>query len=227
MERLVKLLLLYKMKKGMIITLPRYDDTTEYISQWSDEINDAGKKAGIRIKPLNDEIVNKEEFEKVIDKLDYKLVVLNGHGSETSIFGHNDEILIDEKINGRILTNRITYSRSCNSAFSLGVKCMKNNREGCFIGYNVKFTFYIDNKRSATPKKDRTAGMFLSPSNLVPISIIKGNPSYEAHERARRQMLKNINKILMEKTKDSFLIASALWNNYMGQTLLGNKEARL
>ncbi|MBI2045340.1 hypothetical protein HYT23_04750 [Candidatus Pacearchaeota archaeon] len=215
------------MKKGMIITLPRYDDTTEYISQWSYEIEDAGDKAGIGIKQLRDKDVNRKEFEKIVAKLNYKLIILNGHGSETSIFGHDDKVLIQEGANHEILTDRITYSRSCNSAFSLGVACMKSNKEGCFIGYNVEFTFYIDNNWAANPRKDKTAGLFLSSSNLVPISIIKGNSGYEAHERAKRQMLKNINKVLKEKTKDSLLIASTLWNNYLGQVILGNQEATL
>ncbi len=227
MERSVKHLLLYKMETGLIITLPRYDDTTEYLSQWSYEIEDLGNKRGIRIKRLSDKEVNREEFEKIVEKLNYKLIILNGHGSEKSIFGHDDKVLIQEGINHEILTDRITYSRSCNSAFSLGVACMKNNKEGCFIGYNVEFTFYIDNNWATNPRKDKTAGLFLSSSNLVPISIIKGNSGYEAHERAKRQMLKNINKVLKEKTKDSFLIASALWNNYEGQVLLGKENACL
>jgi len=37
---LLKLLQLFKMKKGILITLPRHDDVTEYLSQFSQQIVD-------------------------------------------------------------------------------------------------------------------------------------------------------------------------------------------
>ncbi|MCH7568753.1 MAG: hypothetical protein IIA87_05005 [Nanoarchaeota archaeon] len=215
------------MKKGIIITLPDYDDTTEYLSKWSFEILDEARNKSVKIKKLRGKEVNRKDFEKVVSKLDYRMLIFNGHGSESSIFGYKEEIIIEENDNDEILKERITYARSCESASSLGIKSMKNTDEGCFLGYNLPFTFYIDYKWNANPRKDNVAGLFLSSSNLIPISLIKGNSANEAHGKSKKQMLKNIKKILRNKTMDSFLIAEALWNNYTSQTIIGNKEAKL
>jgi len=214
------------MNKGMIITLPRNDYVTEYISQFSSEIIREANKKGIKVKNLKDKKVNQKEFEAVIKKLDYKLIVFNGHGSDKTIEGQN-EVLIEYKVNDSILKERITYARSCNAAKVLGKECMKNNKKGCFIGYELPFMFYIDNNWISTPKKDKIAPLFLRPSNLIPISIIKGNSAFHAYENSKKQILKNINKILRKGGKESFLFAEALWNNYIGQVLIGNSSATL
>jgi hypothetical protein len=215
------------MKRGIIITLPRYDDTTEYLSQWSYEIQEEANKKSIKIKELRDKQANRKEFEKAIDKLNLNMIIFNGHGSESTICGHDDEILIKEGENDNLLARKITYSRSCESAASLGIKCMDGSPDGCFIGYNFPFMFYINHKWVTNPRKDKLAGLFLSSSNLVPISILKGNSCFNAHEKSRKQFLKNIKKVLRDKTKESFLIAEALWNNYSGQTIIGKKKAQL
>ena len=61
---------------------------------------------------------------------------------------------------------------------------MKNDREGCFIGYKLPFMFYIDERWRSNPHKDNVAPIFLEPSNLVPISLIKGNSALQAHEKS-------------------------------------------
>lgn len=214
------------MNKGMIITLPRYDYVTEYISQFSSEIIDEAKKKGINVKELKDEKANRKEFETVVKKLNYKLIVFNGHGSDKSIEGQNG-ILVECKTNDFILKERITYARSCNAGKVLGKSCMKNNKNGCFLGYELPFMFYIDKNWISTPKRDNIAPLFLEPSNLVPISLIKGNSALYAHENSKKQILKNIRKILRKEDKESFLFAEALWNNYIGQVLIGNESASL
>ena len=61
----------------------------------------------------------------------------------------------------------------------------------------------------------------------MPISLIKGNTAEEANHNSQRQILKNIDKLLRTRTKESFFLAEALWNNYVGQVVLGNGSARL
>ncbi len=91
----------------------------------------------------------------------------------------------------------------------------------------MPFMFYVDTNWTSNPKKDKVAELFLSSSNQVPISILKGNNCQEAYDNGKKSMLKCIKRVLRNKTPDSFRIAEALLNNYLGQTLLGNKEARL
>lgn len=214
------------MRKGVILTLPCYDIVTEYLSAFSQKIKIESEKKGVFLKLLNKEKANKKEFEKVVNKLDCKLIVFNGHGSDDSIKGDKGEVLVKLGKNDSILKNRIVYARSCEAAYLLGRASVKNSN-GCFIGYDLPFEFYFNSEWAANPIKDNFARPFLESSNLVPISLIKGNSSLESHERARKQMLKNIKKILRSKTQEAFFIAESLWNNYLGQVILGNQKAIL
>ncbi len=214
------------MRKGLIITLPRYDDTTEYLSQFSRQIEEEADDKGIKLKGLKDEKVTREGLEEVITKLDYKMIVFNGHGSSNAIEGYKEEI-VKVGINDDLLRERIVYARSCHVAKELGKECTKDTRYGCFIGYDRPFQFYVDIRCTTNPLRDNTAKLFLEPSNLVPISIIKGNSTSNANENSKRQLLKNIKKILRNLDSESFKIAEALWNNYEGQVLLGNPDVNL
>ena len=78
------------MKKGILITLPRHDDVTEYLSQFSQQIEDVAKEKSIEIKALRDKEAVKEVFEKIIKKQDYKMVIFNGHGSDKIITGNKE-----------------------------------------------------------------------------------------------------------------------------------------
>ena len=212
------------MNKGIIITLPNADFVTDYLSKYSSQIIKEAENRNINIKTLTEKKANRAEFESSIKKLNYKMLVFNGHGSKDSIEGHNNTI-IDLK-NAELLKDRITYARCCDAAAILGNESMKNNKEGCFIGYLFKFMLYIDENRETNPKKDSIAPLFLQPSNLIPISIIKGNTASAANVNSKKQTLKNINK-MMRSGKVPFLLINAMWNNYSGQILIGNENATL
>jgi len=211
------------MNSSILITLPRYDDATEYLSQFSIVIEKEAVNKNISLKKLEENKVNRKEFEKVINKLNPKMIIFNGHGSEESIYGHKGESIVEFGSNEKLLKERIVYARSCNVATILGRKCMAD----CFIGYNLPFMFYTDSNWSTKPLNDNTARLFLEPSNLVPLSLIKGNSTFEAHEHSKNQILRNINKVLASNKEESFILAEALWNNYAGQELIGNSSAKL
>ncbi len=199
----------------------------EYITYFSTAVIQEAKNKNIPVKELKEEKANKEEFGGFLQKLDYRLVVLNGHGSEEVIAGHKNIPIVECGRNDEILKERIVYARSCHAARKLGRECMKNTRNGCFIGYDLPFMFYSDELWTLNPAKDKIAPIFLQPSNAVPISLIKGNPASQAHENGKKQMLKNMNKMMLRGGNDSFLFAQALWNNYTGQVLIGNSSATL
>lgn len=214
------------MKKGILLTAPRHDNVTEYLAAFSIEIEKNCNEKSIFCKALKDRDANRREFVKALDKLNCNTVFLNGHGSEKIISGHKDEILVKAGENEELLNKRIVYARSCEAASILG-KSITQTSEGCFIGYELPFEFYYDETWVTNPLKDSTAKLFLDSSNLVPLSIIKGNSTKESHERARKQMLKNIKKVLRTKNRESYAIAESLWNNYFGQVILGNKNAKI
>lgn len=226
MEKLPKRLLLFKMNKGMIITLPESDNVTLYLSKFSKEILEEANKQDVKVKSLIEEEASQKEFEKVLTNLDYKFIMFNGHGSSDSIYGHKDEPIIISGENEHLLKNRIVYARACEAGKKLG-RDVVNESEGCFIGYSNKFIFWADKAWDSVPLKDETAKIFLEPSNMVPISILKGHSTGEADKTARDYMKKNIRKVLRVNSDESFWLASALWTNLNGQVLLGNSEARI
>ena len=215
------------MKKCLIVTLPRHDLVTEYLSYFSKKAVEEAKIQGFSCKELKDTEANKQNFQKACEKLNPLLIILNGHGTESNVLGHKNEPIIEENINHNLLSGKITYVCACDCGSSLGVTAMKQNKDGCFIGYNLPFQFYCDKTWESNPEKDQIAPWFLEPSNLVSLSIIKGKSCREAFETSQRAMLKNMNKSLRRGDKNSLQIASALWNNYDGQVIIGNEDARI
>ncbi len=187
------------MQKGLIITCPRYDDTTEYLSYYSKEIAEESRSRNLKVKEVHDEQLNLNYFSNIVNNLDYRMIMFNGHGSADSICGYKDNVIVKVGKNENMLRERIVYARACNSAEVLGRECMKETKEGCFIGYGLPFVFFIDGRWSAKPHNDNTAKLFLIPSNSIPLSLIKGNSAIEAHENSKRQILKNINRLLRRK----------------------------
>ena len=214
------------MNKGLIITLPRYEYAVDYLSIFSESIIEEANKRSIRVKKLKNKNANKENFESFVKQLDYKMLVFNGHGSENTLSGHKDKPIIKFGENESLLKGRISYARSCWAGLTLG-KSIENDKEGCFIGYKLPFMFFIDDTWRSNPHKDKIAPIFLEPSNLIPISILKGNTAIQAHENSKKQILKTINKILEKGNKEIFLFAENLWNNYLGQVIYGNEDAKL
>ena len=130
--------------------------------------------------------------------------------------------------NDKLLKERIVYARSCDAGMILGSGCMDGTKNGCFIGYNLPFIFYMDRKWTTKPHNDKVAGLFLDPSNIVPISIIKGHTALEAHNNAKKGMLKTMKKLLKgQQEEETPFYLEALWNNYYGQVISGNSEVKL
>lgn len=215
------------MKAGILMTLPRSDDVTEYLFVFSQPIIRACNKKGIKIRPLIQDNATRDKFESMVGSLDYKVIIFNGHGHPNCILGHKNEELIKLGENESILKDRITYSRTCWSVLGVGKKCIENSKRGCFIGYKIPFMFFMDSNWLTNPIKDNTAKVFFDTSNKTALGLIKGRTTQEAHDNSKRSMLKEMNKALKKKDKDSKAIAQILWNNYCGQELLGNPNARL
>ena len=216
------------MQKGLLITCPEYDDGTAYLTYFSRLIIEEALNKSIKTKKIKDENLNAKDFSEIMEKLDYRLVVFNGHGLPDSIYGYKGNIIVKLGQNDNSLKERIIYARACNAGLLLGPECMKKTENGSFIGYNLPFVFFMDEKWTAKPHNDKIAGLFLEPSNLVPISIIKGYTSLEAHKNAKRQMLKNMESLLKNKQEqETPFYLEALWNNYNGQVIFGDNSAIL
>lgn len=218
---------LTKMSDSILVTRPKYDDGTEYLSAYASEIIKDFKDKFL-IKDFEGQDANKENVERYMQNKNPKMLFLNGHGSESEIYGHKDKTIFSLD-NVSLLKDKITYSRACFSANILGPKAVEDN-SGCFIGYIFPFSFWMSGERSATPLKDKTAGLFLIPSNELVISLLKGFSAKKANEISKKMMISNMRKILVMEQKnepEATGMLQYLWDNYEGQVVLGNENASI
>jgi hypothetical protein len=175
----------------ILITKPRFDEATHYLSSWSKPVIDIAEKKGFQIHKLEEKKCTKKEFEKRIRKHAPKLVLFNGHGSYTTVTGQNFETLVEIEKNEHLLKNRIVHAFACSSANLLGPSSI-NKGAIAYIGFKEDFVFLQDDTYSANPMKDKIAKHFLESTNLAPISIIKGNTIEEAFQRSQEAFEKSI-----------------------------------
>jgi len=180
---------------NFLITRPEHDDTTLYLSNWCKESINLASKKGANVIDLHREKANKKEFEGRILKIKPEFIVLNGHGDENSITGHNNEDLISIESDDKILNLNIVYAISCRSAKNLGVKCFEKGTS-CYTGYTDDFIFIYEKEKISRPLSDETAKLFLEPSKLFIETIIKNNPVGDALNRSKKKMQDNFLKAI-------------------------------
>ncbi len=212
-----------------IITMPKYDDATSYLYCYSEELVKFAENNGISISQLKRPRLKRDNLEVSITKQNPRLLLFNAHGDERTIYGDRTgtetEYLIREDKNHKLLEGRLTYARACSAATALGRAATK--RSGCFIGYNQPFSFWIDSSRSSTPLKDKTARLFLQPSNELAIALLRGKTARESVNTFNNQTKKNILYLLSKKEEPGALASiNLLWNNMTFQEILGNGEMK-
>jgi hypothetical protein len=178
----------------MIITRPEHEPATRYLSCWSGYIIEAAIKKNIDVTDLRREKAVRKELEGRL------LVILNGHGSDECVLGHNDKELINIKSNGDLLKGRVTYAVSCNSAKLLGKYCADTNT--AYIGYNEKFVFNAEARHLSHPLEDKRAARFLQSSNQVSLSLIKGHTAKESSDNSKSLFRDQIRELLPSANND-------------------------
>lgn len=212
----------------ILITSPKYDDGTEYLSYYSSLIVKEASIKNIPIKNFEGTEVNRENVFKFLQKRNPQGIFINGHGDENTLYGFKNSVLFSVN-DVNLLKNRVIYARACNAGAHFGAKIVENN-SGCFIGYKYPFSFWIDQKYSATPSKDNIAKLYLEPSNEIMKLLINGKTSKQSHEKSKQMMVDNMKKILkLEEKKEpgAMGMLQILWNNFEGQVLHGNPLAKV
>jgi len=211
----------------MLITRPNHDITTNYLYFWSEILITKARKTGYPVVDLSRKRANKKELLSIIKKVNPNFIVFNGHGNDSTIFGYDNEPLIEVGINEELLNSKIVYARSCSAVKKLGKSSIKN---GCssFIGYDDEFVFIIDNDIISHPLQDTTAKLFLDPSNYIVLLLLKGHTVSEANRRSKEKYRQTILNHMISTTKqeDRDLIPF-LARNYIHQVCLGNQEATI
>lgn len=211
----------------LIITRPQHDVTTKYISSWAEEIINFAKKKGVEVIDLIRDKANKKELESRIKKLLPNLIFFNGHGSEDSITGHDNEVLIKAEENHDLLEGKITYALSCDSGKVLGPK-VTSNKTAAYIGYADEFIFVCDKRYLTKPLEDPLARPFMESSNQVMISLLKEHTVKEASERSRAVFKEHYIKLSSSNAdQDSLQAAQFLRWNMLHQVCLGDVDSKI
>ena len=179
------------MSKIFLITRPQHEYRICYLHAWSKEIVDFATKKGINFTDFDKKQSTKANVEKYLKKRNPEFVVFNGHGPESGdeILGHEDKTIIKAGQNTNLLKNSIIYARACFSSKILGKDVISSGAKS-YIGYSGPFSWVHSSDRECNPFKDNIAEPFKMISNEIPLSILNGHTTSEAHERAKALCLK-------------------------------------
>ena len=211
----------------MLITLPKHDLVTTYVSEWSDRVIKTAQKNGINPIIISGSSVTRSEVEKMINERNPKFLDFNGHGSDTIIAGYKNEPLIVLGENEQLLMKRVVHSFTCNSARTLGRNC----GSGVFIGYASKFFLSMNRFSTTKPLKDNYAGPVLESALEVPVQLVKGKTAKEAYDKSQEKYQKMIDKYTLSSykytTEELTLILPVLEWNKKCQVLHGNGDIKI
>jgi len=214
-------------KKNFLITTPESDDVLYCCSKWSENIIEAARGSGFQVTNLQGEKAGRKNFEGHVRKQNPIFVMFNGHGMQDYVAGHDDEVLLRKGENEILVSGKVVYARSCYSLSELGEACT-NSGTIAFVGYSLPFSFISDPTRSANPLKDKLATPCMVTSNMIPISIIKGQQIVEAVEKAKKEMEKLIGEYQTRTDViEAPFIASCLHWNKLALGFDGDGNAKL
>jgi len=211
----------------LLITRPKYEDTTWYLFRWSDFILKEAEEKGFERIDLSGEKATKERFLGTLRKKSgaRMLVVLNGHGNDRAVAGQ-DEIIISVE-DAALLSDKIIYARACSSAKTLGPSAV-NAGASAYIGYDIEFVFFTENEKLSRPLEDKTAALFLEPSNHVPIALLKGHTVSDANHRSQEKFLQVIKRLVAEGPGTVYYYTIPfIFADMTHQVCLGNSTAKL
>ena len=210
--------------KSLLVTLPRHDVVTMYLSAWSEEVVALARTKRIPTYALRGEKATRTQFESYVRARRPSCIFLNGHGNADMVTGHADELMVDC---ASPLDETIVYARSCDAGQALGPLLAKE-KYVVFLGYKRKFMIGYLLKNMARPQTDPLAALFLRSSNLAPLTLLKGHTALEAHMRAKEAMYRNFRRMISSAaTYEERYAARWLWGNITSQVLFGDGNRRM
>lgn len=211
----------------MIITRPNYENTTNYLFKWSEHILDFAKNTHKKVVDISGKKVTKPILESYIRKIKPGFIMINGHGNDNCVTGHDDEVLVEKDRNAEIFKDSIIYARSCSSAKELGKVCAEQFN-ATYIGYTGDYWFMWEEDKLFHPLKDQTAKKFLEPSNHIAIALLKGSTANEANLKSKNLMKQQILKMVTSaaSSDEQSMLPLMVWN-YNHQVCLGDGEAKI
>lgn len=211
------------MNRILLITRPRYDETTHYLFSWSQEVIELARKKGIQVLDLAKKRANKKEFTSIVSKKQPSFIFFNGHGKADAIYGHDNETLVRVGENENLLKSKVIYALACKSAKKLGAQSIKTGTIS-YLGYTDDFVFLYTLEKISKPLTDSLAALFLGPSNQLVRSLLKGHPANDSLKRSRDAFIKNIQGLLTsESSPYDYALPYLIWD-VKHLVCLGNKK---
>ena len=208
----------------VLVTRPNHDLPTTYLYHFTKEIVNYCQEKSIILADLKGKKANKKLLQSYVSKNKLDFVFVNGHGDEGCVCGYDNEIIIDKYEKG--LENTIFYCRSCRSAQKLGKKLVKGGVRA-YVGYTKDYYVLMSRKKNTNPLFDKTARLFLDPSNLVAMSILKGNSVDNADKKSKKLLSKNIKDVISSNMAGKDEVAAYLLHDLKCQVVIGDKEAKI
>ncbi|MCX6770980.1 MAG: hypothetical protein NTX79_02910 [Candidatus Micrarchaeota archaeon] len=213
------------MEQRLLLTRSRHDIANQYLYAYSEEILDDAQKAGWKVDRVEDGKCVETELDSRLSKNKPVFVFFNGHGSNVSIHGNNNEKLVDDKSASK-LAGTIVFARSCAALNGLGKAAVK---DGCraFIGYSGSFIVPHINELESTPLRDQTAKPVLEVSNLVGKHILKGDTVQNSIGAAQSKASDTILKMLVSSEPYDGATFRALYQNSAFLGFVGDPNAKI
>ncbi|MBQ3261257.1 hypothetical protein IJH29_01210 [Candidatus Saccharibacteria bacterium] len=173
----------------ILISNPETDAFTRYLLFWS---NNLIKNIGSRheIIQLKKTRANRENFEGILHKKSVDIVLLNGHGGDNLILGHDEKPMVDSK-NASCLAGKIVHAMSCSSAKTLGPISIKLGAKA-YVGYKEPYLAPRMDDKIADPLKDKTVSLFLNPAFIAQKALTDGKTPREAIKLAKNAYNRSI-----------------------------------
>lgn len=186
---------------------------TRYLSAWASVYAQEATDSGNTVHSLVDQNANQSRLQGMIAKLKPNIVFLNGHGSETFVMGHDNQIIIDMDT-ANILEGTTVYALACRSTRQLGTKAKTLGAKG-YIGYSEDFILVSQPRKIGHPTEDKTAALFLGPSNQIIRAITKGHSAGEAVRKGKKAFSDSISEALNSdvQSDDDKFIPYLFWNS--------------
>lgn len=214
------------MVKQFLITRPQYDKETSYIYHFSKPLVILAKEdKNIHVTELKDSDVNRKNLEMAFTKTKPRLVFLNGHGDERSVWGHKGESILD-KNNAELTKNKIIYALACSSLAELGQITVEHGA-AAYVGYENVFRWVVDPSRTSSPDKDKNAAPFRRVCYVLGKNLLLGLSVEESIQRTKEEYEKLIKNYGLSEDNfgDAPLIGLFLTWDLLFFGMRGNPEA--
>ncbi|MGH9463567.1 MAG: hypothetical protein ACRD1X_20375 [Vicinamibacteria bacterium] len=211
------------MNVTVLVTRPEHDAANRYLSKWTEKLIKEISRRGITVIDLYGGRAVRKEVIGILEKRKPQLALLNGHGSASVVAGHDDEVVL-QLGDKKAVEEKIIYARACKSAKELGPDAVAQGAKA-YLGYDEDFVLMFNIDKLSKPLEDRTAALFLEPSNHVVASLLKGHSAGEANKRSRALYRKNIAKLLVDRSSEDYDGIRLLYWDMIHQVCIGDQAA--